>query len=151
MKNKIVAVVVTYNRKDMLKECITALLNQTYHDLDIMVIDNCSTDGTINLVKNINDSRVIYINTGENLGGAGGFQFGIREALERHYEYFWLMDDDSIPTTRALDGLIKAAQKIKNYGFLSSKVLWKDHSLCKMNIPKVTINKKLDNFDGKPS
>lgn len=151
MKNKIVAVVVTYNRKDMLKECITALLNQTYHDLDIMVIDNCSTDGTISLVKNINDSRVIYINTGENLGGAGGFQFGIREALERHYEYFWLMDDDSIPTTRALDGLIKAAQKIKNYGFLSSKVLWKDHSLCKMNIPKVTINKKLDNFDGKPS
>ena len=75
MKNKIVAVVVTYNRKDMLKECITALLNQTYHDLDIMVIDNCSTDGTINLVKNINDSRVIYINTGENIGGDGGFQF----------------------------------------------------------------------------
>ena len=49
--NKIVAVVVTYNRKELLEENIKALLNQSYENLDILIIDNASTDGTEEVVK----------------------------------------------------------------------------------------------------
>jgi len=43
---KVIAVVVTYNRKELLKECINALLQQDYDNCDILVVDNASTDGT---------------------------------------------------------------------------------------------------------
>lgn len=51
MDKKVTAVVVTYNRKTLLKECIESLLAQTYKNLDILVIDNASTDGTEGFVK----------------------------------------------------------------------------------------------------
>lgn len=150
MENKIAAVVVTYNRKQLLEESIQSLLKQTYQGLDILVIDNASTDGTEELVSQFTDPRVIYINTGSNLGGAGGFQFGVNQGVERGYDYLWLMDDDSIPQPSALRKLIDFAQSHSNFGFLSSKVLWKDHSLCKMNIPKKSLKAKLDQFDDGP-
>ena len=49
-KNRIAAVVVTYNRKELLRECITALLAQSMNQLDILLIDNASTDGTYEYV-----------------------------------------------------------------------------------------------------
>lgn len=150
MDAKVVTVVVTYNRKTLLQECIKALLMQTYQNLDVLVIDNASTDGTEELVRSIDDPRVIYQNTGANLGGAGGFQFGIKKGAALNPDYLWLMDDDSIPTPTALKELMTAAQKLGDFGFLSSKVLWKDHSLCNMNIPKVSLNHKLKEFDGLP-
>ena len=148
MTKKVVAVVVTYNRKKLLEECINALLMQTYSPLDILIIDNASTDGTNKLVAEFSNSRVKYVNTGKNLGGAGGFQFGVKEAAKRNYDYLWLMDDDSIPTLGALSTLMDTASNINEFGFLCSKVLWKDKSICKMNIPKVSLNKKLKDFNG---
>ncbi|MCD7133327.1 glycosyltransferase family 2 protein [Limosilactobacillus balticus] len=148
MNKKIAAVVVTYNRKKLLAECIDALLAQTYRNLDILVIDNASTDGTREIVKAFKNPQIRYINTGENLGGAGGFQFGVKQGVNAEYDYLWLMDDDSIPTPNALEKLIETADTVGNFGFLSSKVLWKDQSLCKMNIPKVSLNHKLTNFNG---
>ena len=101
MKEK-VAIVVTYNRRDLLIECVNALLNQT-EQVDIMVIDNASTDGTEGALQGYRDQKhVQYINTGKNLGGAGGFNFGIRKAYEQGYKYFWIMDDDTIPAENAL-------------------------------------------------
>lgn len=150
MSKRVAAIVVTYNRKKLLKECIEALLGQTYHELDILIIDNASTDGTEALVKEYADSQVKYINTRANLGGAGGFQFGVKKGAELGDDYLWLMDDDSIPTPTALEELINVADKLGKFGFLSSKVLWKDQSLCKMNVPKVSLNHKLADFDGAP-
>lgn len=151
MDNTVAAVIVTYNRKQLLKECLSNLLRQSYSNLDVLVVDNDSTDGTTELVHRFTDKRVKYINTGKNLGGAGGFQFGIREAVKRGYDYLWLMDDDTMPTETALKSLMDFAKAHPNFGFLSSKVLWKDKSICNMNIPKVSINRKLQNFDGDPS
>lgn len=150
MSEKIAAVVVTYNRKKMLKECIEALLNQTASNLDLLVVDNASTDGTKEVVTAFESQRVKYFNTGNNLGGAGGFQYGVKEAMELGYDYLWLMDDDSIPTTTALEELLKVARKVRNFGFLVSKVLWTDQTMCNMNIPKVSLNRKLNDFNGDP-
>lgn len=141
MNDKTAAVVVTYNRKDLLLKNIESLLAQTCKDvLDILIIDNASTDGTREVIDEyISKKEVYYYNTGANLGGAGGFNYGIKLATEMGYGTLWILDDDTLPTSTALDELRKKDQELgENYGFLSSKVLWKDGSICTMNIQKET-------------
>ena len=146
--NSTAAVVVTYNRKDLLKENIEALLQQN-EDLDILIIDNASTDGTDELVQSYSTSgRLKYYNTGENRGGAWGFNRGMRMATELGYKYIWVMDDDCIPLPDALHELKSAAASLNDqFGFLSSHVLWKDGSTCVMNIPRETVFRKVKSFD----
>ena len=148
MINNIGCIVVTYNRKELLKQNLDALLNQSYNKFDILIIDNNSNDGTFSYIKNyLNLERISYINTNKNLGGAGGFQYGIKIALEKKYDYLWLMDDDSIPLKDSLLKLIDFAEKNPNYGFLCSRVIWKDGSLCKMNIPRTGLTTPLNTSD----
>ena len=146
---KTAAVVVTYNRKALLLESIECLLKQnTTCDLDIVVIDNNSSDGTLDAIKKCDlFNRIVYINTGENLGGAGGFQFGIKYAAEREYDYIGLMDDDCMPKEDSLQKLLDVAnEKHYQFGFLASKVLWKDGKICTMNIPRKTVFKSVADF-----
>ncbi len=140
MKPKTAAVVVTYNRKELLKKCLKALLSQTLR-CDVYVIDNASTDGTEDMIREFfSESKVSYFNTGENLGGAGGFEYGLKKAVEARYEYAWLMDDDTIPQRRSLEMLLRADCALKGkWGILSSVVRWSDGSMCKANRQKKTL------------
>lgn len=142
MKNNIVAVVVTYNRKELLEENINALLDQQYKEFDILIIDNASTDGTKQVVEKYESDKLKYVNTGANLGGAGGFNFGVRQAIEQGYKYCWLMDDDTIPTKNALESLTKKATYLNDeFSFLGSLVKWTDNkSICKMNVQIIDKN-----------
>lgn len=146
---KVVAVVVTYNRKELLKECIEALINQKYNDCDILIVDNASTDGTKEYINQyIEENKIIYKNTGSNLGGAGGFNYGMKEACKLGCDYIWVMDDDCIVKNDSLTKLLDADRELNGeYGFLASKVLWKDGSICKMNIPKKSFSTWLKSFD----
>lgn len=146
---KVAAVVVTYNRKELLLENIESLLKQTVSDLlDIIIIDNASTDGTKEVLNRyISSQQIIYKNTGANLGGAGGFNYGIKYAAENDYEYIWVMDDDCIPNNIALEKFLESDKKLNgNYGYLSSKVLWKDGNICAMNIQRETMFKNVNDF-----
>ncbi len=149
MGESVVAVVVTYNRKNLLRESIEALIKQHYDDLRILVVDNNSTDGTYNYIEElINNKRVCYSNTGANLGGAGGFNYGIRMAVEMGADYVWVMDDDCIVHDDTLIKLLDVSENLKGkYGFLSSKVLWKDGNICEMNIQRRTLSKNVRDFD----
>ena len=91
------AVIVTYNRKAMLQRCLRALCTQTAGVPELWVIDNASTDGTAELVVQLNLPTMHYYNTGKNLGGAGGFACGIQQAACSGAEYLWIMDDDCLP------------------------------------------------------
>lgn len=131
---KIVAVVVTYNRCELLKECIEALLKSNCR-IDILIIDNASTDDTKDIVNSflINDN-IKYFNTGKNLGGAGGFNYGIRRGYELGYDYIWVMDDDTIVNPDSLGELLNVIKDINgNFGWLSSLALWTDGKKCVMN------------------
>ncbi|MEF9892083.1 MAG: glycosyltransferase family 2 protein [Anaerorhabdus sp.] len=136
--NEILAVVVTYNRKDMLVKCIDSLRKQTYSDFDILIVDNNSTDGTDETIKPYLSTTVKYHKLSENIGGAGGFNYGMRYSVENDYKYCWVMDDDTLPLENALSELVKADEVLdKNYGVLSSVVLWTDGKECKMNRQKL--------------
>lgn len=146
---RVAAIVVTYNRKKLLIENIQALLSQTnVNDMTIVVIDNNSTDGTQDELENyIKSEDIVYINTGENLGGAGGFHYGFKYAVENNYDYIWAMDDDCIPEKNALEELVSHGNKLNDYGFLASKVVWKDNTICKMNIQRESLWKNVSDWD----
>ena len=111
MKNpKIACVIVTYNRKELLKRCIDAVCSQTYPPKTVYITDNASTDGTIESVKKWGyyecerDGIIFkYILNTKNEGGAGGFYLGMKTAFEdEHYDGIWVMDDDGIPDKECL-------------------------------------------------
>lgn len=145
---KVIAIVVTYNRKYLLKECINSILKQDYSNCEVLIVDNNSSDGTKEYIVNeLKNNKVHYINTGFNLGGAGGFNFGIKEAYKLGCDFMWIMDDDCIVHNDSLKKLLEADNKLNGeYGFLSSKVLWKDNSICIMNIPKRSFSKWLKDY-----
>ena len=131
--NKVAAVVVTYNRKELLKECIEALKASTC-SVDIIIVDNNSTDGTKEYIADLIGKDVIYKRLKKNLGGAGGFSAGMKYAVKKGYEYVWIMDDDTIVKKDTLEVLLKAKDEISDdFGFISSSVKWIDGSDCKMN------------------
>lgn len=142
MKNDIVTVIVTFNRLDLLKQCINCLKNQTIKT-DILLFDNASTDQTSNWVSEQED--IIYIKSNQNLGGAAGFSKGIKEACLLDYKYLWIMDDDCLPNKDSLEKLLEADKILNgNYGWLSSKCLWTDGSICPMNLQRKTPYKDID-------
>ena len=98
---KILAAIVTHNRCELLERCINHLQEQTRLPDSILVVNNGSTDATVDMLMRRN---IQYI-TQENLGSAGGWNRCISYALEHHFDAVWLMDDDGFPNPSALERL----------------------------------------------
>lgn len=133
-REKTAAIVVTYNRKALLGQCLDALRRQTYPPDAILIVDNCSTDGTYDYLRGENliapapdpggapaeSTRALplparpgqfveirYVRMPENTGGAGGFHEGIKRAVEAGFDWLWLMDDDLLASPEALGALVE--------------------------------------------
>ena len=104
----VTVIVVTYNRLPLLKQCLAALRAQTVQGFTVLLVDNASTDGTADYIKTLAMPGLVCRNPGENLGGAGGFAYGIRAAVELGCEAVWIMDDDTLPEPDALAALLAA-------------------------------------------
>lgn len=148
--NNTLIILVTYNRINLLKESMQAI-NQSSIPCDVLIVDNHSNDGTNKFINDysLDKGIVHYFDTGSNLGGAGGYNYGLKKAcsIKENYTYFWLMDDDCIIQKDSLKYLLDFANEINNnFGFLSSKVLWTDNSICKTNIQRLKVAKKINDF-----
>lgn len=144
---RVAAVVVTYNRLTLLRQCLAALKSQTVTPAAVWVIDNASTDGTAQAVQALDFPQIVYRNTGKNLGGAGGFSYGVCQAAQGGYDALWLMDDDTIPEPDALQQLLQADAALgANYGWLSSRALAPDGTDQPMNLQRKTPYRDLDGF-----
>ena len=135
---KVIALVVTYNRKELLQRCLDAILGQDYPVDRVLVIDNASTDGTETLfVEGTKySSRILYNRMPSNLGGAGGFKKALQLASKLECDWVWLMDDDCIAYPDTLSKLIAASEKVAGrVSFLASSVFGPDNE--PMNVPIV--------------
>lgn len=117
---KILAAVVTYNRRVLLSRCIDHLQAQTRAADAVLIINNASEDGTVDMLT----ARGVPFVTQENLGSAGGWKRAISHALENGFDAIWLMDDDGFPDAGALEKL-EAALK-PGVACASSVVLCED-------------------------
>lgn len=111
MKNQVIAVIVTYNRLELLKRVISSLKSQTIVLNKIIIVNNGSTDGTDTYLQSVNNDEVIKVISQENVGGSGGFYRGIKEAVEYECDWIWCMDDDVFPKENCLEVLLNYSQK----------------------------------------
>lgn len=109
------AVIVTYNRKELLSQNIEMLLKQTMTVDSIIIVDNCSSDGTYEYLKNCGwtTEPFLYLKTETNIGGAGGFYTGVKAAYEAGADWIVLMDDDGrMADEHTMEILYRAARKL---------------------------------------
>lgn len=145
---RITAVVVTYNRKELLAECIACLRAQQGASCDILVVDNASTDGTSALLQSLAGPGLTVHTTPKNLGGAGGFSLGVDLAVQAGYETLWLMDDDTLPGPGALAALLATARNLPEYGWLSSRAVDRQGADQPMNRQRRTPYRDIAGYEG---
>lgn len=128
------AVVVTYNRAELLAHCLDHLERQSRPPDAILVVDNASTDSTPELLAA--RERVEVLRLPENSGGAGGFERGIERAYEQGHDWLWLLDDDTFADERCLEALLDGARRApERPSVMTSVVRWRDSSVHPMNRP----------------
>jgi rhamnopyranosyl-N-acetylglucosaminyl-diphospho-decaprenol beta-1,3/1,4-galactofuranosyltransferase len=124
---RILAAVVTFNRLGLLKRSVEALRLQTYAPDLILIIDNSSTDGTAEWLK---DQAGLEVIRQPNSGCAGGCNRATKFGFEEGYDWIWLMDDDTIPRPEALERLVASpAFERADTGFVYSLQVYPDGSV----------------------
>ncbi len=115
---RIVAVVVTFNRLDLLRRLLTRLAEIPEVD-EVLVVDNASTDGTGAWLSGRPESPATPVTArtlATNRGGAGGFHEGLARAMERGADLAWLMDDDGLPDHGCLATLLEHRDGLDFWG-----------------------------------
>jgi GT2 family glycosyltransferase len=114
------AIVVNWNGADCLEACLASLLAQTWLALEVIVVDNGSTDGSRELLRSRYRSRITLIESPVNLGFAGGNNLGIRAARGA---YVALLNNDAVAHPGWIAALVRAAEADPRVGMCASKVL----------------------------
>jgi rhamnopyranosyl-N-acetylglucosaminyl-diphospho-decaprenol beta-1,3/1,4-galactofuranosyltransferase len=129
--------VVTRDRRELLRECLSAIAAQSAPIATVVVVDNASSDGTPDMVR-AEFPSVELVALAENVGGAGGFHAAIARAHATGAEWVWVMDDDTIARPDALERLLAASWReagLREPALLSSRVDWSDGHPHPMNTP----------------
>jgi len=105
---KVSVIIPTYNREKMVKNAIRSVLNQTFSDFEIVIIDDASTDNTESVIKSIHDNRIRYIRHEKNKGGSAARNTGI---IEARGEYIALLDSDDVWLKEKLEKQIDVMEK----------------------------------------
>jgi GT2 family glycosyltransferase len=135
---RVVAVVVTWNRRVLLEESVDAVRAQTHAPAAVVVVDNASTDETADLLASSYGEGLDVVTLSENTGGAGGFAAGVQQALTHEPDLVWLLDDDTVPTPTAAAELVRAWQEHPGERpvVVASRVVWTDGRDHPMNTPR---------------
>mgnify|MGYP005609612441 FL=1 len=145
---RVTAVLVAYNRRELLQESLAALAQQTRPVDRLVIVDNASPDGAGEAAEALVQEwggRARLIRLTENTGGAGGFAVGIAAAIaEDGIDWVWVMDDDTVPGPDALAGALDAHERYRATGpddlaVMGSRVIWTDGEDHPMNTPKAKI------------
>jgi GT2 family glycosyltransferase len=136
VSDRVVAVVVTHARRDLLRECLTALQGQTRPPDGIVVVDNASSDGTAEMLRE-EFADVYVLRSDVNQGSAGGFHDGVRSAAPES-DWLWLLDDDTVARPDALEQALGALERLPpgpRPCLLASRVEWTDGRPHPTNLP----------------
>lgn len=125
MQPRVLVAVLTYNGAALTVDCLASLRKSIYSALDIVVVDNASTDDTPKIVST-HFPEVLVIETGKNLGYAEGNNVGIRYALAHGYDYVFLLNNDTVVDPFAITALVEAGEQQPDTGVIGPKVLYHD-------------------------
>ena len=115
-------VICNYNKAEMVCSCIESVLESVYKDYELFVCDNASTDNSAELIDKRFSGKVKLVINEVNKGGSGGFNAGLRKALETDCEYLWLLDNDVLVDENALSELVNFLDENPDVGMAGSKI-----------------------------
>ena len=118
--NLITVYIPTYNRLKFLKRAVDSVLSQSYQNFELIIVDDCSQDKTIDYLKNLalNDKRILFFQNLKNLGACASRNKAIKEAKVK---YITVLDDDDEFTKDRLEFFLKNFDK--NYSFICSSLI----------------------------
>jgi GT2 family glycosyltransferase len=136
-RKSLVAVVVTHNRLAQLRKTVISLLSEQPEVLRaVVVVDNASCDGTAAWLGEQSDPRLVFQRSEYNIGGAGGFEAGMRLARKKfNPDWTVVMDDDARPLAGAL-AAFHSAERPDTIA-TAAAVYYPSGQICEMNRPSV--------------
>ncbi|HYH04355.1 MAG TPA: glycosyltransferase family 2 protein, partial [Bacillota bacterium] len=127
MEQKIAIIICNFNKKDYVLQCIDSVFAAICQNATVYVVDNASTDGSAEAIRAQFGDHVNLLVNSENLGGSGGFNTGIREALKGEYQYLYLLDNDIILDPNALTELVSYLDSQPRTAIAGSAIYSMDH------------------------
>ncbi|QHQ60683.1 glycosyltransferase [Anaerocolumna sedimenticola] len=125
--NDIGVIICNYNKEEYVINCIRSVMKSSISNFDVYVVDNASTDNSVERIKEEFGKEVTLIVNKDNLGGSGGFNTGLREALKHDYKYIMLLDNDIEMDKYSIEELYKFMDSHDEVGMVGSKVYFMDY------------------------
>jgi len=124
MGSLISVIILNYNGKDYIEECLDSVLDQTYEPLEIIVVDNASNDSSLEILKEKYSSKIKLIESNTNLGFAGGNNLALDYTKG---EFIALLNNDAVADRRWIEEFMSAVNRCDGtFGMWASKILFYD-------------------------
>ena len=133
--NPLVSIIVpTFNRAQLVKEAISSVLNQTYRNFEIIVIDDNSTDNTAELISKINDGRIYYFRLKKNQGAPAARNLGLKKASGQLIAF---LDSDDQWVSKKLEKQIALFEREQQIGLVYTGIKFINSQFERILVPKV--------------
>ncbi len=147
VKHDLVVVICNWNKKDDIIDCLDSVYDACVDKMSVIVVDNASTDGSVEALENYCRFSFLLIKNSKNLGGSGGFNTGINAALQIGCKYIHLLDNDAKVETKTFSNALSLFKKNPEIGVIGSKILNSENPSF---IQEMGANIDWDNFNYKP-
>ncbi|HXV28476.1 MAG TPA: glycosyltransferase family 2 protein [bacterium] len=125
MRPKVLVIILNYGQPDDTTECVRSVQKSDYPNFDILVIDNASPDDSCERIEK-EFPGILLMRNPVNLGYAGGNNAGIRFALEKGYDYVFILNNDAVVAATAIRKLVDSAETNPHATIVAPKVFFYD-------------------------
>jgi len=116
---EISVILTSYNYEKYIKEVINSVLNQTFTDFELIIVDDCSSDNSAEIIKSFNDDRIKFIQNDKNYG----LKYSIKKAIQiAQGKWIAFLESDDLWISKALETRLKYAEKYPNVGIIFNDV-----------------------------
>ncbi len=126
MNSKVYVILINWNRIDDTLDCIESLRESDYSDLEILVVDNGSTDGSLSRLQSMKDEITVIVSP-TNAGFTGGNNLGMRHAMANGADYVLLLNNDTVVAPNMVSEMVATAEANGEAGIISPKIYYHDH------------------------
>lgn len=123
-KSRVLVIVVVYNGMQWLQRCCDSVIKSSI-PLDLYIVDNGSTDGSQEFIDN-NYPAAIFVRSDKNLGFGAANNFGIQYAIDKGYDYIYLLNQDAWVAEDAIAQMVESHKRMPQYGILSPMQMYPD-------------------------